>query len=672
MFKLIQDYSTLLTCSLGLPALSDTQIVTQIIFSFIPTVIATLLEPFWVLVGRYLALYQPYIKLRRGNASPASSLGLKYTNIPPVLIAPRALRHGHITLFLASMMVITANLLAVALGGIFDRSLQPLTYDIMVTYPSTTSINTEMQTEFNTKEGLMKTFAKDKEEHWLVINTNVVEGTELPPWVMHEFYFLPFEWESGNNASLRTSMTQGYSGSLTCQLLSGNTLQQVSKMSGRPGLHKNVTEPPVLHINVTVSMWDGSSVRCGNSQYMNFALLNPGTHPIAVEWVWSLEALDASDQKALRVCPSIILAGWGRGEAIQINRSDSIPPSATMQSNTTIICNQQIATGKFRLTVVGEGRVKRSKLIGELKYDDPRIFNRSTSVGNFTAQMAILLSAPPGRELDFGIMHDDHSSHSFPQFIGEHLINKTLSDPSTPSPSFEDAQQALSKFYQLFFTILLAQNSKSIFAPAGKVRRPEVSQLESLKPRISMDPVMSYIAVSILGFQLIAGTIIFASTPRRFLPRFPYNLASEICFFHASSALSDVAGTADMSSARRNQHLKRLGGTYGYGKFTGSDGESQVGIERMSMIRGDKEAVVATSASSAIPETMAMVRTTAAVTSAISSSPAEGEASVDQIGTQAVSAVEGGTSMRSVTDPVSGSALPVAVAAGEDDLYFVV
>ena len=43
----------------------------------------------------------------------------------------------------------------------------------------------------------METFAKDLEEHWLVVNTNVVEGTDLPAWVIDEFYFLLFEWEPG-------------------------------------------------------------------------------------------------------------------------------------------------------------------------------------------------------------------------------------------------------------------------------------------------------------------------------------------------------------------------------------------------------------------------------------------------------------------------------------------
>jgi len=579
--------------------------VSQIIFSFIPTVIATLLEPFWALVGRYLALYQPYTELLRGNASSASFLGLKYTNIPPVLIAPRALRRGHISLFLASMIVITANLLAVALGGIFDQSSRSLTFDVMVTYPLTTSINTEMQ-RVNSREGvLVETFAKDLEEHWLVVNTNVVEGTDLPAWVTDEFYFLPFEWEPGNKADLRTSITQGYGGNLTCRLVAGDAFQQIFNLGAE------VSNMAAFGVNVTVPISDGDSVLCSNNQTMNADSLKQGTHPFAVEWDWGLEASNGSDQKAVQACGNLILAGWGRGEANHDASSALGTTSVTMQSNTTLICSQQISTGEFMVTVDGEGSVKRSKLIGELKYDDPRIFNRSTSVGNFTAQLAMLLRVPAKQGFDVGIMHNDNTSHCFAQFLGEYLINKTLSDPSTPSPNFEDAQHALSKFYKRFFTIVLALNQNTIFVPAGKVPRSEVGQLGSIQPRMSMDPVMFYIAVAIVGFQLIAGTIIFV-TPRRFLPRFPYNLASEISFFHASSALSDVAGTANMNSAMRSRHLKRLGGTYGYGRFKGSDGERHVGIERMSLIKGYKEAVVTTSASPTIPKTTTMVRTAAA------------------------------------------------------------
>jgi len=488
-------------------------------------------------------------------------------------------------------MVISTNFLAVALGGIFDRSSQPLTSNIMLTYPFTTSINTEIprvdpeKSETSVTAG---TFAKDAEEYWLVVNTNVVEGTDLPPWVTDEFYFLPFEWGPGNNSDLVTSTTQGYGGNLTCRLLAGNTFQQISNIDKGNGF--------MFRIGVTILVSDGGSATCRGGGKMGFRWLKTGTHPFAMGWVWSLRASNESDQKAVQACSSLILSGWGRGEARVVPRFMDGDPfnkniSATMQSNTTIICTQQISTGEFRVTVDGEGRVRRSKLIGELKYDDPRIFNRSTSVGNFTSQLAKLLSVPPGYGSDSGIMNSGNSSHSFPHFVGEYLINKTLSKPSTPSPSFEDAQHALSEFYKRLFTILLAQNQDRIFVPESKVRRSEVGELQSLKRRMSMDPVMFYIAVVILGFQLIAGAIIFASAPRRFLPRFPYNLASEISFFHASSALSDVAGTANMNSAMRGRHLSGLGWTYGYGRFRGSDGKSHVGIERMSLIRDYKEAM---------------------------------------------------------------------------------
>ena len=104
-------------------------------------------------------------------------------------------------------MVITANFLAVALGGIFDRSSQLLTSDIMVTYPFTTSTITEAPRGDPGLEA--DTFAREGGEHWIVVNNNVVGGTDLPPWVTDEFYFLPFEWEHpGNKSDLRTSITQ--------------------------------------------------------------------------------------------------------------------------------------------------------------------------------------------------------------------------------------------------------------------------------------------------------------------------------------------------------------------------------------------------------------------------------------------------------------------------------
>src|SRR5205807_5993899 len=125
----------------GLPTLSNHQLVVQLIFSFIPTAVATLIEPLWVVVTRYLALYQPWTQLSRGHSTSAASLGLKYTNLPPVLIAPRALAGSHYILSLASLVVLASNGLAVALGGLFDSGPRPVSTAMTFELPLSPSID---------------------------------------------------------------------------------------------------------------------------------------------------------------------------------------------------------------------------------------------------------------------------------------------------------------------------------------------------------------------------------------------------------------------------------------------------------------------------------------------------------------------------------------------------
>ncbi|PUU73411.1 hypothetical protein B9Z19DRAFT_1135184 [Tuber borchii] len=205
--------------------------------------------------------------------------------------------------------------------------------------------------------------------------------------------------------------------------------------------------------NATIPVSDEDPVRCGNNKAMDVLSLEPGTHRFAVEWVWALKTSGGSDQKDVRPCSSLILAGWGRGEANVVDKATSFTKtSTTIQSNTTIIYSQQISPGESKVIVDGVGTLIRSKIIVEPKYDDPTIFSRSTTVGNFTAQLAMLPRAP---------------------------------------------QQALSKFYKCFFAIVLALNPGMIFVPEGNVIRFGVGQLESWNPRMFMDPVMFYITCSV-------------------------------------------------------------------------------------------------------------------------------------------------------------------------------
>ena len=179
-------------------------------------------------------------------------------------------------------MVITANFLAVALGGIFYQSSQS---NIMVAHPFSTSINTDIQNVILMDGVQVETFAKDTEGYWLAINSSVVESSNFQAWATDEFSFLPFDRGTGDVLDFVTSITQGYGGSLECRLLAGNTFQQISKMDGGVGY------APTLGVNVTIPISDGNSVHCWNNKTMDVLSLKPGIHPFAVEWVWGPQSL---------------------------------------------------------------------------------------------------------------------------------------------------------------------------------------------------------------------------------------------------------------------------------------------------------------------------------------------------------------------------------------------
>jgi len=100
--------------------------------------------------------------------------------------------------------------------------------------------------------------------------------------------------------------------------------------------------------------------------------LKTGTHSIAMEWLCGLNAFDASDPRAVQVCSSLILVGWARGEVDPRDQDTFKETSRSMQSNTTVIGNQKISNREFRVPVDVTAHLKRSNLIGGLKYDERR------------------------------------------------------------------------------------------------------------------------------------------------------------------------------------------------------------------------------------------------------------------------------------------------------------
>ena len=548
-----------------------------------------------MVITRYLALYQPWTELNKGHSSSASSLGLKYTNLPPALIAPRALTGSHYILSLASIVVLASNGLAVALGGLFDDGPRPVGAAMTFELPLSASIDTQIQEipkEF-------RTFANDPEEHWLNALGNLT-GASLPPWVAPGFYFLPFEWNdtAGKGSDLRSANTWGFGANLTCRLLAGDFYGQrrwVDQSSGPfPG--------PVVAFNATIPMANGTEVRC-ISPLVWFSLKSLEKGRFAGEYLYALDRHDENpytpaptsreEQEAKDFCNSFLVIGWSRGSVLEERNDDSHNYAIDTYENTTILCAPQISSAEFNVVVDNKGHVQKFRRLTPLTYDSTSIFNHSTTIAGFKAQLHIIILTNPYSSRDVARMHSNQYTRSLVHYFIESRAQTPLCDPSTPPPSFEDAQRAFQDFYSWFAPIAIGQYSQRVFRSTTKDggRKPQTSgQIISIHNRVSMDPVMFYIAIALLGFSTLASAVIFYSRPRRFLPRLPITLAAEIGFFYASEALEDMAGTAHMSSAMREKHLANLEWEYGYGKFMGKDGKMHLGVERMGPIDDFKEA----------------------------------------------------------------------------------
>ena len=569
--------------------LSDHETVVRFIYSFIPTAAATLVEPVWVVVTRYLALYQPWTELSRGHASSAASLGLKYNNLPPALIAPRAFRRRHYILSLASTVVLASNGLAVALGGLFESGLRETA--IPVTFESLLSSNIDFQNNRTISAGGGKS-AQDDENRRLVSNTNLPSYTPPPPWVFDDIYFLPFQLDTKvkNVSDLWSAKTQGLGVDLTCTLLEGDVYGQQSWA----GLSDDLASRPAVALNVTVPMPNGREIRC-NSPILRFtpsSLLETGAGNFSGEYLYDLGPADRTDKEAVDFCNSLLVVGWSRGNITvrRPGRNNSTVSYANMRSyvNTTILCMQKIASAQFNVVVDNRGRVKEYRNLTEFTYDNPSLFNYSTTAANFKAQLSsIILSNSPRR------MHNNKDCRTFPFSLINSTVNGSLCDWRNPPPQFKDAHREFRGFYNWFTAIAIAQNAQRIFHNATKAggKNPQThGKRIFLQNRVSMDPPMFYMAIALLGFSALTSVATFSARPKRFLPRLPDTLAAEIGFFYASEALEDTAGTAHMSSRMRERHLAKLGWEYGYGKFKGKDGKLHLGVERMGRIDDLKEA----------------------------------------------------------------------------------
>ncbi|KAI4627803.1 hypothetical protein J4E80_001937 [Alternaria sp. BMP 0032] len=267
----------LLTGKTGLPLPSKNTLVQNILENYIPTAVATLIEPIWVLFNRMLCMLQPIEELQSCNARAKKSIDLDYASLPPQLVIFKALRSKHIVLAAVCTMALLANLLAVSLAGLFNQATidiqhaimadQPLQFKFM---PVDGNIGPVGGQNFGSNVASGAYQGSNGEEQFLIADSYLRQGIPLPAWTDENMFYLPFAAQQTNTTATNDieARTRAFGAKLECNSLRFDKTFQAGII--RPLSTSEAINPSV---NITVTTDTGRSVQCTKTgTYMRQAM----------------------------------------------------------------------------------------------------------------------------------------------------------------------------------------------------------------------------------------------------------------------------------------------------------------------------------------------------------------------------------------------------------------
>ncbi|RAQ98986.1 hypothetical protein DDE82_008717 [Stemphylium lycopersici] len=574
----------------GLPLPSTNTIVQNILENYIPTAIATLIEPVWLLFNRLLCMLQPIEELQNCDARAKDSIDRDYSSLPPQLVIFKALKSKHFVLALVCTMALLANLLAVSLAGLFNQT----TIDI----EHATATNPPFDFKFVSINGTVgplggQTFGDqrvsgayqggDGEEQFLVADSHLRQGTPLPPWTDDKMFYLPLFQEGINHTTKNDveAKTNAFGAKLECNSLDFGKNFQAGLISKIPA--GTVVEPSV---NITISSDTGRPVQCTKTEaYMRQGPIsttegNCVTGPSAAELVFVLGPPPNASQADADVCMGSIVMGWLR------DRNGSCgavgPRMFNEQDASFVHCRPKLLTGAATIRVDSNGRLQKEAQNVTLDDHAPRdTFSNDPINVIGQSNRYLFMTSSTG-------WHNDSFADGFINYFISHAANSSrLVDPTQSLPTLEDIEGPLNKAYALLFAIWIGTNKNKLFVPHEARSTPGLEgwRIEA-ETRLFMSTPMFAISEAILCTYAIVAIMVYMRRPGQYLARLPTSIASLIALFAASAAVLDMRGTSYLDKRGRARHLEEVDARYGYGSFIGGgDGRVHIGIEKTPFVR---------------------------------------------------------------------------------------
>jgi hypothetical protein len=569
--------------------------VQNLLENLIPTAIATMIEPMWILINRLLCMLQPLEELKGCNAQAKKSIDLNYSSLPPQLVIFKALRSKHFVLAAVCTMGLLANLLAVAFSGLFDQSTIEMRHPTTFSQPydlKFVSINGSIGPERESLFGSLNSSGAyqggNGEDQFLVAESNYTRGTPLPAWTDSTMLYLPLFGEGSNNSfgnannSNYEAVTKAFGAELDCTELAFSDDFEAAFIVDKIGVIPTIR----ASINVTIFS-DSRKVRCSSN-----IPVQPGpirehsicvTGPGSLELIAQLSPRENATREEIETCMQPIILAWIRdprgscpiGRDLQLTKKNSL----------FIQCQPRLMTGSAKVRVDRGGRLQHpaedinidqntgESGLAELFNNDPiNLLSQSNSYLFKTSDVT---------------WHNDTFADDFINYFMRRAGNSSrLIDPNESVPSFQDVLSPLKKAYSNLFAIWLGINKENLLVrrESNNANTVEAWRVEPEK-RLFLSTPMFLISEAILCTYAIVAILVYLRRPGQYLARLPTSIAAVVALFAASAAVQDMKDTSHLDEKGRASHLKEVDARYGYGSFVGGDGRVHIGVDKSPFVR---------------------------------------------------------------------------------------
>jgi hypothetical protein len=388
------------------------------------------MEPFLVLLNRWICILQPFEDLRKGGSPDHKSISSKYISLPPQLVFFRALRAKHVLLAALSVTAILANVLTVSLSGLFfiDDATRNQT---MLLRPS---LEPDFQPGRVDLWGTERGYSAS-DLHYLAMS-NITAGTSLPPWMTPEYYFLPvdlFSMSPRDSGLTRYNVdTFGFGVDPRCRELT----QSSSNNNFEFKISRDATRATFF---TTHTLADGSIVRCiSNNTVSDPTLTDPEVSlgglvygKQALELVTSMTNM-TSQESDPQYCSNLFVTGWVRADIAWSNKYFETPygqlmNSTSLSTNMTFMAFQpKLLTGRFNVDVDSSGNVLKASRNGPASPGTGGDLNSVITLTSYSMDM--------GNEMG-PIWHNDTFAIDWTNYLMKGLIKSdALLDAHLPVP----------------------------------------------------------------------------------------------------------------------------------------------------------------------------------------------------------------------------------------------